>query len=664
MEGTFQIEAQAVVWRCEQETVIVQPWGMDGVRVQATQSNELIEIPHALTIEPIPAYATKIELTESGATLQNGKILVEMGKDGRLCFFHARTGELLAAEPEAHFTRPASRRWRPVGGGAYRLEVTFLSFENERFYGMGQHQHGRLDNKGCVIALEQRNTEVSIPFLVSNRGYGFLWNNPAIGQAELGFNQTRWVAEATRQMDYFIAVGDSPADLLERYAEVTGHAPMLPEWAAGFWQCKLRYRTQEELLGVAREYKQRGLPLAVIVIDYFHWTMMGEWKFDPVSWPDPAGMVKELDEMGVKVMVSVWPAVNHYSENYQEMRSLGYLAHSEQGSQVQMFLYDAFPGREAPLSFYDATHPVARHYIWEKVRENYYKHGIKVWWLDADEPELIPFDHSLIHYHLGPALEVGCIYPLMHQQGFYEGMHLEGEEEVITLSRSAWAGSQRFGAAVWSGDIASRFEVLRTQVTAGLNIAMSGIPWWTTDIGGFHGGDVNSAYFRELIVRWFQYGLFCPLFRLHGVRAPGTVNSGGPNEIWSFGDEAYAIIRHLLFLRERLKPYILVQMKAAHMKGLPPMRPLFVDFPGDAAAWNISDQFMFGPDLLAAPVLDEGARGRAVYLPAGASWVDAWNGVVYEGGAWIEVSAPLDRVPAFWRDGSAHIFRFDEVKAE
>jgi alpha-D-xyloside xylohydrolase len=199
---------------------------------------------------------------------------------------------------------------------------------------------------------------------------------------------------------------------------------------------------------------------------------------------------------------------------------------------------------------------------------------------------------------------------------------------------------------------------LRTQVAAGLNIAMSGIPWWTTDIGGFHGGDVNSPYFRELIVRWFQYGVFCPLFRLHGVRSPGAVDSGGPNEIWSFGEEAFGIISHLLFLREKLKPYLMVQMKAAHLKGLPPMRPLFVDFPGDAVAWKISDQFMLGPDLLVAPVLDEGVHGRTVYLPPGESWVDAWDGITYQGGAWVEISAPLDRVPAFWRKGSQYAFSF------
>ena len=292
------------------------------------------------------------------------------------------------------------------------------------------------------------------------------------------------------------------------------------------------------------------------------------------------------------------------------------------------------------------------------MRENYYRYGIKVWWLDADEPEIKPFDHELVRYHLGTGYGSGLYLSLDAPAGLLRRHALSRRRRCGSLSRSAWAGSQRFGAAVWSGDIASTFEVLRTQVAAGLNIAMSGIPWWTTDIGGFHGGDVNSPYFRELIVRWFQYGVFCPLFRLHGVRSPGAVDLGGPNEIWSFGEEAFGIISHLLFLREKLKPYLMVQMKAAHLKGLPPMRPLFVDFPGDAVAWKISDQFMLGPDLLVAPVLDEGVHGRTVYLPPGENWVDAWDGITYQGGAWVEISAPLDRVPAFWRKGSQYAFSF------
>jgi alpha-D-xyloside xylohydrolase len=241
----------------------------------------------------------------------------------------------------------------------------------------------------------------------------------------------------------------------------------------------------------------------------------------------------------------------------------------------------------------------------------------------------------------------------MQAQAFYEGLKSTGEDEIVTLCRSAWAGSQKYGAAVWSGDIASTFEELQAQVRAGMNIGISGIPWWTTDIGGFHGGDPESAYFRELIVRWFQFGTFCPLFRLHGFRLPSDLNrywiSGGPNEVWSFGDEAYEIISDLLHLRERLRPYIMAQMTAAHKKGTPPMRPLFYDFPDDAAAWEIEDQFMFGTDILVAPVLFEGATNRKVYLPTGNSWRNPWSGESFNGGQWIMATAPLHQIPLYLR---------------
>ncbi len=268
-----------------------------------------------------------------------------------------------------------------------------------------------------------------------------------------------------------------------------------------------------------------------------------------------------------------------------------------------------------------------------------------------------------IRYALGTGLEVTNIYPLMHQKAFYDGMHAAGQPEFINLSRSAWAGTQRYGAAVWSGDIRSRFEVLRAQIPAGLNIAMSGIPWWTTDIGGFMDGDIRTEYFKELIVRWFQYGVFCPLFRLHGVRQPmnelyGAQSSGAGNEIWSFGEKAYEIIAPLLFLREKLKPYLRQLNTAAHEHGIPPMRPLYFDFPEDSAAANLADQFMLGPDLLVAPVTQQGAVSRQVYLPKGVFWVDAWNGQEYEGGQHFQADAPLDRIPVFWRKGSTSAFRF------
>jgi alpha-D-xyloside xylohydrolase len=345
------------------------------------------------------------------------------------------------------------------------------------------------------------------------------------------------------------------------------------------------------------------------------------------------------------------------------MARRGLLAQTVHGVQAHMAISDTTPEGVSMVAFYDATNPEARAFLWDRVKANYLGHGVRVFWLDADEPELMPMHAENIQYALGSGLEVTNIYPLLHQKGFFEGMLAAGHTEVVTLSRSAWAGSQRYGAAVWSGDIRSRFEVLRAQVPAGLNIAMSGIPWWTTDIGGFMDGDVRTDEFKELIVRWFQYGVFCPLFRVHGVRQPlnglyGAQSSGADNEVWSFGDAAYGIISRLLFLREKLKPYLRVLNRAAHERGTPPMRPLYFDFPADPAAAGLADEFMLGPDLLVAPVVERGAVARDVYLPVGADWIAAWTGRESPGGSHLRADAPIERIPVFWRKGSPFAFGF------
>lgn len=443
---------------------------------------------------------------------------------------------------------------------------------------------------------------------------------------------------------------------MSNYVDATGHAPPLPYYASGFWQCRLRYRTQQEVLDVAREYKKRGLPLDIIVIDYFHWSHHGDWKFDPEAFPDPASMVKELKELGVEIMVSIWPTVTPDSENFEELERKGLLLRNARGPAVHHRFYDKPTLVEAKyITHYDATNPEGREFIWSKVKQNYHDLGIKIWWLDADEPEIEPVQPEMLRFHIGDGNAVYNISPYLHGMGFYNGMKLAGHKDgdIISLSRSGWAGSQRWAMAIWSGDITSRFETFSAQVRVGLNMALSGIPWWTTDIGGFVEGNIYDTEFRELLVRWFQYGTFCPLFRLHGFRDPITEpQNGAENEIWSYGEENYKILANFLHIRERLRPYVMEQMDKASKDGTPPMRPIFYDFADDKQAWETEDEFLFGPSILVAPVVEYKARSRQVYLPAGAKWTDAWTGQVLEGGQTITADAPLERLPLYLRDGA------------
>jgi alpha-D-xyloside xylohydrolase len=644
-------DGEVLRWRGGRESVLIEPWGSDSLRVRGTVRDEINDdLPGAL-LPPEAATGVTVTGDDAEARIINGAITATVTRDGRLSFLRTADGSPLLTEAIPHFSALPTRRYTPVGGGAHRFEVTFDAVDGEKFYGLGQHQHGKLDNKGAVIDLVQRNTEVSIPFTTSSLGYGFLWNHPGIGRVELGTTATRWVSEQTRQWDYWITAAGDPAGVLRNYAAATGKPPELPEWASGFWQCKLRYRTQDEVLAVARGFRERGLPLSVLVIDYFHWSKQGEWRFHPDDWPDPAAMTAELESMGVKLMVSVWPTVNPRSENFAEMAERGLLVETEQGITGQFDFVDRDTQGLVPMSYYDPTSPQARAYIWDKITAGYRSHGIEAWWLDACEPETRPESPGNLRYSVGNGLEVGNIYPMLHAKGFWEN---SGGDTVL-LCRSAWAGSQRYGSLVWSGDIASTFEALRRQIRAGLNMAMSGIPWWTTDIGGFHGGVVTDPEFRELLVRWFQFGVFSPVCRLHGHREPsegtGAEATGAPNEPWSFGPETEAILRDWLGIRERLRPYVMAAMREAHETGIPVLRPLFLSFPDDDVSWEIDDQYLSGGDMLIAPVAELGARQRRVYLPSGATWTDGWTGQRHAGGQWLDAPAPLERVPVYLRAG-------------
>jgi alpha-D-xyloside xylohydrolase len=664
MVTTFARAGDALEIRHQHEVIRIEPWGRDSVRVRAAQGALPESDVGALQERPAGG-AAEVAAGDAAGRLVNGAltVAVEMPvSDGPapsplLRFLRTETGEELLAEEREHYWWPGARVYYGNRSGAGELHQQFRAYPGERLYGLGQRTHGRLDHKGLALDLVQRNAEVSVPFALSSRGYGFLWNNPAVGRVEFAENVTRWTASQSRAIDYFVTTG-SPAEILARYADATGHAPRLPPWASGFWQSKLRYRNQEELLEVAREHHRRGLPLSVIVADFFHWTAMGDYRLDPDEYPDPAAMMRELDELGVRLMVSIWPTVSPLSENFEELRDEGMLVGSDQGVEFHVTIRDKRMDVPMPVAFYDPTNPRTRERIWSVVQRNYHALGVRVWWLDACEPEMNPGHLANATFHAGPGAEVAGIYPRDNARMFAEGMAAAAaspeDAETVLLCRSAWAGQQRYPAAVWSGDIPATWDSLRRQVRAGLSIGVAGIPWWTTDIGGFHGGDATDEAYRELMVRWFQFGAFCPLFRLHGNREPRTATgwnmTGGPNEVWAFGEEAYEIIRDVMLMRERLRPYLHSQLDRASTEGLPAMRPLFIDFEDDARAWAVEDQFMFGSDVLVAPVLEAGARRREVYLPAGARWTHAWTGTEHAGGTVIVEDAPLSQIPVYLRD--------------
>ena len=658
--GYFERNGNALCYRYGAERLRIEPWGKNALRVRAWKQAE--PDPQDWALLPQADCDPVIQVREDGGSIVNGNIRAELNLIGKLTFYNQR-GEVLLEEylrdrrdmfgSTCSSLNVEAREFKPIIGGDYRLTARFISNPREKLYGMGQYQQAFLDLKGADLELAQRNSQASVPFLLSSLGYGFLWNNPAVGRVNFGKNITTWEAFSTKKLDYWITAGDTPAQIEEAYANATGKVPMMPEFAMGYWQCKLRYQTQEELLEVAREYKRRGLPISVIVVDFFHWPLQGEWKFDPTYWPDPDAMIRELKEMGIELMVSVWPTVDYRSENFEEMQAKGLLVRVESGIPISM----DFQGNTL---HYDPTNPEARDYVWQKAKKNYYDKGVKIFWLDEAEPEYTVYSFENYRYHLGPDVQVGNIYPAMYAKNFYDGMTAEGQENVINLLRCAWAGSQRYGALVWSGDIKSSFDSMKNQLAAGLNMGIAGIPWWTTDIGGFFGANIGDPAFHELLIRWFQYGCFCPVMRMHGYRWPlqpqygttggATCVSGAPNEVWSFGPEVEKILSKYLFLREGMKPYITELMEQAHEKGTPVMRPLFYDFPEDQKAWEVEDQYLFGPDVLVKPVTEANCRQVSVYLPTGADWTNAWTGQRYPGGQTVTVDAPLDQIPLFTKN--------------
>lgn len=552
---------------------------------------------------------------------------------------------------------------RPSDAPFYRVGATFVSPNDEHYYGLGQNQEGFLDHRGHSVEcwsnyVAAGGESFCVPFAVTNKGYGLIWDNPSKTTVEPGFNeQTSWVSQVGQRVSFFVIAGNNTDEIYSGYRLLTGAAPLLPKGSYGFIQSKQRYSTQDEVLAVAKGYRERNLPADVLVVDWFYYTKMGQMDFDTADWPDPTAMNRQLHDMGFQTMISVWPRFQPGSRYYDLLVKNGWFEH----------LADGTPTTPTDLpndhtgSNIDTTNPQAARWYWDVIRENLISKGFDGIWTDETEPDIPPNGSYL---SIGPGTQYFNPYPLFHTAAIYDGFRRDERQRPQLLARAAYLGVQRNGAIIWSSDIYPTWDALARQIPAGLDVTASGIPYWANDIGGFldlppshhpertpliDPSDVRENVggyddYPELFVRWFEYGSFNSIFRTHGSRKY--------NEVWSYGKSAEPILEKYLRLRYQLLPYIYALGYKTYQTGAPYMRALFMDFPDDPKVASLCDEYMFGPAFLVAPVTEQGATSRMVYLPAGTDWYNYWTNERVHGGQTIHVAAPIDTLPLFVRAGS------------
>jgi alpha-glucosidase/alpha-D-xyloside xylohydrolase len=552
-------------------------------------------------------------------------------------------------------------------GPAYRVASVFASGADEHYYGLGQQQQGWMDLRDHQIKCwhdygAPGGESVCVPFMVSSRGYGLLWDNPSKTTIDLGFNgRNVWSSEVGNRVSYFVIAGETSDEIYAGYRLLTGVTHMLPRGVYGYIQSKAIYPTQEQAVAIAKGYRDRKLPLDGLVVDFLNMTKQGEMDLDPKRWLDPAAMNNELHAMGIKTVLSVWP---HYAEGtqfYEMLKSKGWLISTRDGKPDF-----GWGGHTVIGPNLDTTNPDAARWFWEKIRDRYVKpDGFDYIWLDETEPD---FDPANDMFYVGSGLRYYNVYPLFHTASVYEGFRRDfgDSRRVMILARAAYLGAQRNGTVFWSSDIQATWDMLKRSVPTGLNFAATGLPYWDTDIAGFFAptlpADYHAAHkplidgsdaqdtianyedYPELFVRWFEWGAFQPVMRAHGERKH--------NEVWAYGKQAEPILAKYLRLRYTLLPYTYSAAYKSYQTGAPYMRALFMDFPNDPKVANIPDEYMYGPAFLVAPVTEQGATKRRVYLPAGCDWYNYWTNERLHGGQTIEADAPIDTLPLFVKAGS------------
>jgi alpha-D-xyloside xylohydrolase len=708
-------DSNGVTFRTATGTMRIEFCGDRVVHVVASPTSQVPSARIPIVIGQCKAEKVQFASRKNEVTISTQAMTVAVNTATGSLTFLSKDGKPVLAEPATGgkaFDVPSVFEAK-----IWQVQQTFLSPSDEALYGLGQHQEGIFDLRGVPVRLHQANTNISIPFLLSSKGYGILWNNASLtdfnpadlpiaidsltgkgkfttsakgnygfletsdnrkqlivqvgtqrvidventwtptaasGLADLEGNQeyevmaqgghggvqlaarspqdtTTLRSEVGAAIDYYFFYGPELNQVIADYRQLTGEAPLFPKWAYGYWQCRERYHSQQEILETAAEFRKRKIPVDVLVQDWQYWGKYG-WnamKFDEDHYPQPKEMLSELHADDLHMMISIWSKFGEDTDVYKRMRARGFLISGEPWT--------------------DFFNPAAQSAFWSELQKGIFQDGMDGWWMDASEPE---FDalHGKETF-LGSGDAVRNAYPLFVTKAIYEGQRSTTESKrVVILTRSAFAGQQRNAAASWSGDISANWVTLRRQIPAGLSFSMSGLPYWTTDIGGFFRpkDQYTSDAYHELLIRWFQFGTFCPIFRVHGYQSNA--------ELWNYGPEVERILNEYDELRYRLLPYIYSAAWGVTQRGETLMRALPLEFSSDPKAQMVSDQFLFGPSLLINPITSERATHRTVYLPAGSDWVDFWTGMRSTGAQTITTEAPLERIPIYVKAGSIIAF--------
>ena len=610
---------------------------------------------------------TTFSVKQNGDVLsvKTEKVKVDLNiKNGKVSFVNSSNGKLLNEKESS----TAFVDFNDAGSKTFNVTQAFVLDTDEAIYGLGQQQNGKMVQRNLKLNMIQGNTDDYVPFFLSVKGYGLFWDNYSPTTFEDKPESTSFKSDVGDCIDYYFMVGGNADGVVAQMRDLTGQAPMFPLWTFGFWQSKERYKSQDETVGVVKKYRELGVPLDGIIQDWQYWGSNYLWnamEFLNDEFPNPQKMVNDVHGMNAHMIISIWNSFGPQTKQYKELEKIGALMDFQTWPQSGSTLWP--PKRDYPsgVRVYDPYNPAARDIYWKYLNSGIFKLGMDGWWMDSSEPDHLDFKPTDLDNktYLGSFRKVRNAFPLMTVGGISQNQRANSSDKrIFILTRSAFAGQQRYGANTWSGDVTASWDALRNQISAGLNFSLSAIPYWNSDIGGFFLSrfrkKLDDAEYRELYARWIQFGAFCPMMRSHGADAPREIYQFGKK-----GDKVYDTVEKYINLRYSLLPYIYSASWDITANQSSMMRALMMDFSADKQALDINDEYMFGKSILVSPVTKamysknteedfSTIKSKELYLPKGSDWIDFWTGEKFVGGQKITKETPIDILPLHVKAGS------------